>query len=226
MTPEPLSVRTLCLLTVFLLPILSGCEDDRFVVLNKQTCQSITEWLKLSQEEEKTCLKDKTARDAWEEKRDIALARSLTTSFNQERRIIEPRGYKLETFAAISTVKDLPGLISEGTLGNAYLLTARIGFSKPDNPRELAFIHVYDVRDSHEKDTEMVLASPHLLNDFQKAFLDKHCWTFVDKESSLCQGKIFLAVLRSPATGAEELEFVGASFDKADEETVIAAFKR
>ncbi len=222
---------TLVCWSVFVVSILSGC--DKPTALDRRTCKSVVEWLNLSEEDNERCLKDESARKSWVQERNIKLAKALTASFNKQLSIIEPRGHEKEIFSNVASVNDLPhglglGEEAEKNLGKRYQVNARVGWSDPDEPDSEPTVWVYDLSDREEHGSYASrMADAHFLNDYQKKFLEEHCWhSYLSEGSSLCVGKVFLAMERSPKAPFVELEFVGAIFRKTEEETVIESFKR
>lgn len=174
------------------------------------------------------CLIDKDTRNALLQKkhrREVKRIKNLIVSFNNNLAIMEPRGYDLEKFEHIPHINDLPEIV-EKNLGRLFWVDAAIRFwgsDTYDGADEESITLVSPVRNDASDPNTGQMANAHLLNDYQKQFLEMHC--SLGKAFS-CEGKVFLTVAKHPQYPFfMNLEIIGALFRKADKTKVISSLK-
>lgn len=210
----------------------AGIGCDRVDARVKADCTSAQKWLGLGEAEMAKCVKDSVYRGELGAKRDLRLAEAMTRGHNQGLKVILPPAVSVERSVRIGTTSELPVSMlpfEEGAphLGKRYVIRGRVSWGAPDDSGGRPFVWVHGIAGGKDqrgnlKDSEM--AGVDALNEYQKGFLAEYCFSVIGEETSLCEGDVYLEIMRDSRGLFIRPQMLGAQFSEGNSHSVFDWF--
>lgn len=217
------------LLPVTIILMLSACSttDDITVRL----CRVNKKYFGLNNTDFEHCLQDKQYEVSLTNKRLQEVAIAATKGHNSTKNILLPNPQAVNGFVEMYSIKDLPFQSRPGKefMGKKYVVNGRIYAERTADDGEGLVtsyevdILAFDLEKDESGKYKKIRLNSDLLNNYQKRFLGSYCDLKRNTDTSLCRGRLYIRVLKSPLTTTIRPQLAGAEFEFGDENTAISA---
>lgn len=208
----------LFLITVFLI---TSCDNS--TPQNIEACELVKRWLKISPSDYNACLDSKDVRESFFDEVKVKIKNNRIISFNKNINIPKPNKQYLTNLIDISNISDLPRKLwkkdAKSYAGKTYKIRAKVKWSEKLTKNGGAEVVIFNLLENKNKSQRKSISTDiYLLNDYQKNFIEKHCWRTKRKsKKSLCTGDVYIMINYAPKTGFLTRLIIGVDFDRYNE---------